>query len=85
MKKGSSNNTSYSYSKFDEALKKAAGKTGPENGFTAYQSAEERLAEDMPSIPLWYASTTGGYSDRVSDVRVHAFGRYDLSAITLKD
>ena len=28
----------------------------------------------MPVIPLWYANTTGGYSENVSTVKFDVFG-----------
>ena len=38
---------------------------------TKLHEAQEILLEDLPSIPLWYQVTTGGFSERVDNV---AFG-----------
>ena len=49
-----------------------------------YQQAEALLAEDFPSAPLWYPKTTAVWSDRVTDVKVNAFGVLDFAAIKVK-
>ena len=45
----------------------------------AFQEAEAMLAEDLPSIPLWYGRTIAGYSNNVADVNDHSV-RHDGSA-----
>ena len=42
------------------------------------------LAKDFPTAPLWYNKTTAAWSDRVTDVKVNAFGVLDFSAIKVK-
>ena len=49
-----------------------------------YQQAEALLAEDFPTAPLWYNKTTSAWSDRVTDVKVNAFGVLDFAAIKVK-
>jgi oligopeptide transport system substrate-binding protein len=42
------------------------------------------LANDMPSIPLWYSKAIGGYSDRIASAKFTVFGTYDLTSLVLK-
>ena len=52
---------------------------------TACTSRPRRLlAKDFPTAPLWYHKTTAAWSDRVTDVKVNAFGVLDFSAIKVK-
>ena len=47
-------------------------------------SMEALLAEDFPSAPLWYPKTTAVWSEKVTDVKVNAFGVLDFVAIKVK-
>lgn len=79
-----SNDGDYSNKAFDAKLKEAAAATG-EDSLALYREAEEMLAVDIPSIPLWYYTATIGWSDKVENVRVsQASGRPDLLNMTLK-
>ena len=49
-----------------------------------YQQAEALLAKDFPTAPLWYNKTTSAWSDKVTDVKVTAFGVLDFAAIKVK-
>jgi len=49
-----------------------------------YQQAEALLEKDFPTAPLWYNKATAAWSDRVTDVKVNAFGVLDFSAIKVK-
>jgi oligopeptide transport system substrate-binding protein len=61
----------------------AAAKTSDEaNGL--YQQAEDVLAKDFPTAPLWYPKTTAVWSDKVTDVKINAFGVLDFAAIKVK-
>jgi len=42
------------------------------------------LGKDFPTAPLWYPKTTGVWSDRVTDVKINAFGVLDFVAIKVK-
>lgn len=79
----SSNDTDYSNPEFDKALVAADSATG-EEAAKGYQAAERMLAEDMPTIPQWYPTRPYGYSDRVDNVKLNAFGQLDLASITVK-
>ena len=80
----SSNDGLYSNPEFDKKLVDAAAATDEAQANTLYQEAEAMLKEDMPSIPTWYGKTTMGWSDKVKDVKITAFGTIDFSSIALK-
>ncbi len=80
----SSNDGDYSNPAFDKLLVDAAAETDPAAANAKYQEAEALLANDMPSIPLWYGTTTIGWSDKVTDVKITAFGTIDLGSLALK-
>ena len=42
------------------------------------------LATDMASIPMWYSTAQFGWSDKVTGVKVTAFGTIDFSSLSLK-
>ncbi|KQB86274.1 peptide ABC transporter substrate-binding protein [Corynebacterium lowii] len=65
---GSSNDGDYSNPEFDRQL--ALGKASPEmeEANRHYNLAQEELMRDLPTIPLWYSNTVGGYSEHVEDV-----------------
>lgn len=80
----SSNDGDYSNPAFDTLLSEAAAATDPAEANTKYQEAEALLAVDMPSIPLWYGKATVGWSDKVTGVKITAFGTIDLASVSLK-
>jgi oligopeptide transport system substrate-binding protein len=80
----SSNDGDYSNPAFDKLLVEAAASTDPAAANTKYQEAEAMLAADMPSIPMWYGKATMGWSDKVTGVKITAFGTIDFSSVSLK-
>ena len=77
------------YSKYDNpeftklTTEAAAAKTADEAN-ALYQQAEALLATDFPTAPLWYPKSTGVWSERVTDVKINAFGVLDFVAIKVK-
>lgn len=67
----SSNHGFYSNEEFDNLLNEAVNSEDHDQMITKLHEAQEILLEDLPSIPLWYQGTTGGFSERVDNV---AFG-----------
>lgn len=65
-------------------MTKAAAAPTAEEGNVIYQEAEALLAEGFPNAPLWYYKTTSAWSDRVTNVKVSAFGVLDFAAIQVK-
>lgn len=80
----SSNDGDYSNPKFDAKLKEAAAAPTLEEANKLYQEAEGILAQDFPSIPLFYGRATIGWSENVSNVKLTAFGVPDFRSITAK-
>ncbi|WKD59531.1 peptide ABC transporter substrate-binding protein [Corynebacterium caspium] len=65
---GGSNDGLYNNPAFDALLVKAAGAASPQESAKIYNEAQEILLQDLPAIPMWYGSVSGGYSKNVSDV-----------------
>ncbi|KGN41341.1 peptide ABC transporter substrate-binding protein [Knoellia aerolata] len=80
----SSNDSEYSNPDFDAKLKEAAAATDAAESNKLYQEAEAIIAKDMVTIPLWYSTTTMGWSDKVTNVKVTPFGVPDYASISLK-
>ena len=73
-KGGGSNDSHYNNPAFDAMLKQGDAAKSPEASIAFFKDAEKILATDMPSIPLWYSNTTGGYSENVKNVKFDVFG-----------
>ncbi|RJQ71624.1 ABC transporter substrate-binding protein [Pseudonocardiaceae bacterium YIM PH 21723] len=81
---GAGNNYSgYSNPAFDAKLKEADQKPNETEANKAYQEAEKMIANDMPSIPLWFQKTQSGWSPRLSNVRTALWAELDLSTVTV--
>ena len=80
----SSNDTDYDSPEFMKLLTEAAAADNPEDANKKYQEAEEQLAKDFPTMPLWYQETQYGYSDKVDNVKMNPFSQWDLTSITVK-
>ena len=79
-----SNWSQYDNPEFNAKLKEAAAAHDIETANKLYQEAEAMLGRDMPTMPTWYPMTTVGWSDRVENVKINAFGVLDFSAISVK-
>lgn len=77
------NKTFFSNADFDALL--AEGNAAPDNeaAITLYQQAEDLLLEEMPIAPLWFGLEQAVFSDRVTDVKIDAFGRVDGALVTV--
>lgn len=67
----SSNHGFYANPEVDQLLDEAVQESDHEARNAKLNEVQELLLEDMPSIPLWYQGTTGGFSENVDNV---AFG-----------
>jgi oligopeptide transport system substrate-binding protein len=84
-KKGAgSNDAHYNNPAFDAMMKKGDIAKTPEDSITSFQNAEKILVADMPVIPLWYQNITGGYSEKVQNVKFDIFGVPVYTDITRK-
>jgi oligopeptide transport system substrate-binding protein len=80
----SSNDGAYSNPEFDKLINEAAAQTDPAQANAKYQAAEALLAGDMPAIPMWYSTATFGWSNKVTGVKITAFGTIDFASLSLK-
>ncbi|MFH8629915.1 ABC transporter substrate-binding protein [Streptomyces lydicus] len=71
---GSANDGKFSNPHFDTLVNQANAATDSGAAVAKFQDAERILAQQMPSIPLWYQNGSGGYSERISNVSLNAFG-----------
>ncbi len=83
-KGAASNYEDYDNPKFEQLNRDAAAAETLEEANALYQQAEAELAKDMPTIPLWYTAEQVGWSDRVENVHMNAFGVPVYADITLK-
>lgn len=79
-----SNYSKYDNPEFTRLTTEAASAKTTDEANALYQQAEALLAEDFPTAPLWYPKTTAVWSDKVTDVKVNAFGVLDFVAIKVK-
>jgi oligopeptide transport system substrate-binding protein len=79
-----SNWTHYDNPEFTRLTTEAAAALSPDEANALYQQAEALLATDFPTAPLWYPKTTGVWSEKVTDVKINAFGVLDFAAIKVK-
>ncbi|MGJ3507486.1 peptide ABC transporter substrate-binding protein [Enemella sp. A6] len=79
-----SNWSKYNNPDFDKKLVEAAAAENDDEANKLYQEAEQMLGEDLPTAPLWYPSTVVGWSDKVENVHINAFGVLDFAAISVK-
>ena len=64
-----SNDGDYSNAEFDALLEEGLGETDIEAGIEKFQQSQEILFEDLPAIPLWYATANGAWSEAVDNVQ----------------
>ncbi|QQS00924.1 MAG: ABC transporter substrate-binding protein [Austwickia sp.] len=79
-----SNYNDYDNPAFDKKLEEAAQAKSAADGAKLYFDAEKLLAENMPVVPLWGASARAGWSNKVTNVKIDAFGRPDYRNVKLK-
>ncbi len=80
--KGSSSNyVEYDSDKFNSLLSQAAAAPSVDAANALYQQAEEQLASDFPTAPLWNSAVQFGWSTNVTNVKVNSFGVLDFSAV----
>ena len=63
-----SNDGDYSNPEFDALIKEGLGETDVQAGIEKFQKAQEILFEDLPAIPLWYATANGAWGENVDNV-----------------
>lgn len=66
----------YSNTELDALLQKAAMESNQKIRQAAYDRAQEILAVDLPSLPLWFLDSVVIYNRRLSGVRASASGNF---------
>lgn len=64
-----SNDSDFKNPEFDTLLKDGLAAPDADAAIEKFKAAEAVLMENLPSVPLWYQNTIGGYSSAVSDVK----------------
>ncbi|WUT87388.1 ABC transporter substrate-binding protein [Streptomyces melanogenes] len=80
---GAANDTGFHGPRFDDLVDQANAAATPAEAVSRFQEAERVLAQQMPSIPLWYQNGTAGYSHRLSHVSLTPFGVPDYGQISV--
>jgi len=81
---GSSNNSVYSNSAFDTAIKDGDSAKTSAEGMAAYQKAEDIVAEDLPVIPMWFGQVATAYAETVDVFVYNSISGVSYGEITLK-
>ena len=63
-----SNDGDYSNPEFDALVEEGLGETDLATANEKFQQAQEILFQDLPAIPLWYATANGAWSELVENV-----------------
>lgn len=80
---GSSNDNLYSNPAVDQKLAEADRAPTEEEAYRLYHEAEELIAQDMPSIPLWNTPAQWGHSTKLKNVRMTPKRELDLSHVEI--
>ena len=82
--KGSSNDSTYSNTKFDDLIKQGNGAKTPADGIKFYQQAEDIIVDEMPVVPLWFGKITAVYGEGVNKFVFNNISGVSYGEITLK-
>ncbi len=74
----SSNDSGYSNPAFDAQMQKADTTTDESTAIKEYQAAEDMVAKDMPTIPMWFKQNIFGFSTSMKTVNVDLFANVDV-------
>jgi peptide/nickel transport system substrate-binding protein/oligopeptide transport system substrate-binding protein len=77
----SSNDSQYSNQAFDQDLTKADQATDEAKAIQGYQAAEDIIAKDMPTIPMWFKQNIYGYSTSMKNVDMDLFANVDVMTL----
>jgi ABC-type oligopeptide transport system substrate-binding subunit len=82
--KGSSNDSTYSNTKFDDLIKQGNGAKTPADGIKFYQQAEDIIVDDLPVVPMWFGKITAVYGEGVNKFVFNNISGVSYGEITLK-
>ncbi|GHF60550.1 peptide ABC transporter substrate-binding protein [Streptomyces mashuensis] len=78
------NDMSFSNKDLDDLMKKADEAKSIEDSNKLYHEVETKLAEQMPSIPLFFDHTKAGYSKKVKNVKFDTFRQAIWTEVEVK-
>lgn len=79
-----SNYYNYKNPAFEKKIAEANRADSVEDSRPIMREAEEMIAADMPTIPLWNSTAQIAWSEKVDDVNVTPYGYVDLLSVTTK-
>ncbi|GAA5178388.1 ABC transporter substrate-binding protein [Rugosimonospora acidiphila] len=79
-----SNDSQYSSSAFDQTMDQADRAPDEATAIKEYQHAEDLLAQDMPSIPMWFKQNIYGYSTSMKNVDMDLYANVDVMTLQRK-
>ena len=79
-----SNYSKYDNADFEKKLKDAAAAKDLTEANKLYQEDEAFLGRDFPTAPMWYRTQPAAWSNKVTNVKINAFGVLDVTAISVK-
>jgi peptide/nickel transport system substrate-binding protein len=81
---GSSNNSLYSNTAFDDLIKKGDGAPTAKEGIGFYNQAEDIIVEDLPVIPMWFGKVTALYGESVKKFVYNPISGVMYNELTVK-
>ncbi|NHC46807.1 peptide ABC transporter substrate-binding protein [Motilibacter aurantiacus] len=82
---GSNNLYGYADEEVDSLIAKGRSRPDQQAAIPDWQAAEDRVAEDVPVIPLFFGTTATLRSERVQDLQVDTFERIDKIALSVTE
>jgi len=77
-----SNDSQYSNPTFNQTVQQGDAAPNTAEAIQKYQAAEDIIAKDMPTIPMWYRQNNFGFSPNMKTVDLNLFA--DLDVLTLE-
>ena len=71
----------FSSSAFDQQLAAADKAPDEATAIVGYQKAEDIIAKDMPTVPLWFKQNIYGYSTSMKNVDMDLFAKIDVMTL----
>ncbi|GIH12129.1 peptide ABC transporter substrate-binding protein [Rugosimonospora africana] len=76
-----SNDSDYDSPEFEQAIKQADGASDEATAIKGYQKAEDIIAQDMPTIPMWFKQNIYGYSTSMKNVDMDLFANVNVMTL----
>ncbi|NNE64922.1 MAG: ABC transporter substrate-binding protein [Pyrinomonadaceae bacterium] len=76
--RASRNRGRYKNEEVDEVLAKALKELDREKAKTLYQEAQQKISEDLPLFPMWYAANMIVAAENIENIEINASGDWDF-------